>query len=385
MKGLFIGSYPNQMEPVRNIFFKNLIVEMTRQGVDCTVISPVSYTYYKADIFKINDYIEELVDGSDSVHVYHPRMISYSAKKIGSWNTMKLTQLASEKAVLRVCKRLDMGSFDFVYGHFFLGGGLTASAVAQRYGLPAFIAYGECDFVSEVSSKFGNLSKKHVKNVNGIICVSSANYKDMESRSFAKDIPLLLSVNAIDQTKFHKMDKVECRRSLNLPQDEFIVGFVGYLIDRKGPDRVLAACKQINNVKVAFAGKGNMPLEDENIIFKRALTHDEIPMFLNAIDVFVLPTRHEGCCNAIIEAMACGQPVISSDRPFNYDVLTPECSILVDPENIEEIKKAIIDIRSDIELRSSMSKASLLIASNLTIDKRTQSILDFIGQNKKIR
>ena len=207
----------------------------------------------------------------------------------------------------------------------------------------------------------------------------------MESRSFAKDIPLLLSVNAIDQTKFHKMDKVECRRSLNLPQDEFIVGFVGYLIDRKGPDRVLAACKQINNVKVAFAGKGNMPLEDENIIFKRALTHDEIPMFLNAIDVFVLPTRHEGCCNAIIEAMACGQPVISSDRPFNYDVLTPECSILVDPENIEEIKKAIIDIRSDIELRSSMSKASLLIASNLTIDKRTQSILDFIGQNKKIR
>ena len=381
MKGLFIGSYPNQIEPVRNIFFKNLIIEMTRQGIDCTVISPVSYTYYKADTFKINNHVEEPEDGYSSVHVYHPRMISYSAKKFGSWNTMQLTQAASEKSVLRVCKRLDMRDFDFVYGHFFLGGGLTASVVAQRYGLPAFIAYGECDFASEVSSKFGELSRKHVKNVNGIICVSSANYKDMESRAFAQNIPLLLSLNAIDQTKF----KAECRKALNLPQDEFIVGFVGYLIDRKGPNRVLEACKQINNVKVAFAGKGNMPLEGENIIFKRALIHDEIPIFLNSIDVFVLPTRHEGCCNAIIEAMACGQPIISSDRPFNYDVLTSECSILVDPENIEMIKQAIVDVRSNVELRTSMSNASLRIASKLTIDKRAQIILDFIDRNKKLR
>ena len=383
MKALFIGSYPNALEPTRNIFFKKLIFEMARQDVECTVISPVSYTAYRRRISMIKEYDCEMTETGELVEVYRPRMVSYSAKKLFSWNTMHLTQRASQNAVLRVCKKLDMTSFDFVYGHFFLGGGLTASVVAKKYDLPAFIAYGECDFVSEVSSKFGDLSKKNMENVRGIICVSSANFKDMQSRDFAKDIPLMLSLNAVDGSKFYKRDKLECRRALNMPEKDFIVGFAGYFIERKGPDRVLEACNGIDGVKVAFAGKGAIPLEGDNIVFKRALIHDEMPIFMNAIDVFVLPTRHEGCCNAIIEAMSCGQPVISSDRPFNYDVPTPECSRLVDPDDIEAIRAAILEIKSDTALRESMSAASLRITKSLTIDKRATQILEFI--NQKIR
>lgn len=383
MKALFIGSYPNNYEPTKNIFFKKLIYEMARQGVICTVISPVSYTAYRRKISVIKKHDYESTATGELIEVYRPRMISYSAKKLLTWNTMHLTQRASQNAVLRVCKKLDMTSFDFVYGHFFLGGGLTASAVAKKYNLPAFIAYGECDFVSEVSSKFGDLSKKHMENVRGIICVSSANLNDMQSRDFAKDIPLMLSLNAVDSTKFYKRNKLECRRALNMPENDFIVGFAGYFIERKGPDRVLKACNRIEGVKVAFAGRGLIPLEGTNIVFKRALIHDEMPIFMNAIDVFVLPTRHEGCCNAIIEAMSCGQPIISSDRPFNYDILTSECSRLINPDDIEAIKNAILEIKSDSVLRESMSAASLRLTQNLTIDKRVTQILEFIKQ--KIR
>ncbi len=378
MRALFIGSYPNAVEPIRNIFFKKLIYEMAHQGVECTVVSPVSYTYYKGKTVLIDEYLEEKTETGETVQVYHPRMISYSAKKIGRWNTVHLTQRASQNAVLRICRKIDMKKFDFVYGHFFLGGGLTASVVAQKYNLPAYIAYGECDFHSEISSKFGDLTSKHVRNVEGIICVSSANLTDMKQREFSKNIPLFLSLNAIDKTAFYKRDKANCRNLLGLSQDDFIVGFAGYFIERKGPDRVLAACKDIDNVKLAFAGTGNMSLESEKIVFKRELKHHEMPIFLNAVDVFVLPTRNEGCCNAILEAMACGCPIVSSDRPFNYDVLTDENSILVDPDDVEEIKKAVIKIKKDDLLRKKMSTASLNIVSALTIEKRVENILNFI-------
>ncbi len=67
-----------------------------------------------------------------------------------------------------------------------------------------------------------------------------------------------------------------------------------------------------------------------------------IPNYICASDVFVLPTTAEGCCNAIIEAMGCGLPIVSSDRAFNYDILNEENSILVDPESVDEIDNAII-------------------------------------------
>ena len=95
-------------------------------------------------------------------------------------------------------------------------------------------------------------------------------------------------------------------------------------------------------------------------------------------DIFVLPTLHEGCCNAIIEAMACGLPIVSSNLPFNWDVLNDNNSILINPMNIDEIAEAIRILKEDPVKRDAMSKASLETASNLTIDKRVDKIFSFI-------
>ena len=108
------------------------------------------------------------------------------------------------------------------------------------------------------------------------------------------------------------------------------------------------------------------------------MEHDSIPVLLNAADVFVLPTLAEGCCNAIIEAMACGLPVISSDLPFNHDILNITNSILIDPMNINEIRDAIIKVKNDAELRERLSQGAMETAKKLTIEARTDHILAFL-------
>ena len=95
-------------------------------------------------------------------------------------------------------------------------------------------------------------------------------------------------------------------------------------------------------------------------------------------DIFVLPTLNEGCCNAVVEALACGLPVVSSDRPFNYDVLNESNSIMVDPMNVDEIADAIRKLKEDKELRHRLAEGALKMAEELTIDRRAQRILEFM-------
>ena len=110
------------------------------------------------------------------------------------------------------------------------------------------------------------------------------------------------------------------------------------------------------------------------------MEHNEIPVLLNAVDVFVLPTLAEGSCNAIVEAMACGLPVVSSDLPFNDDVLNSKNSIRINPLSIEEIRQAI-NILKDEKKRDELAINALETAKELSIDMRARKILDFISKN----
>ena len=70
--------------------------------------------------------------------------------------------------------------------------------------------------------------------------------------------------------------------------------------------------------------------------------------------------------------------VISSNLPFNWDVLDETNSIMIDPNNIDEIAAAILTLRDNHDQRKALSKGALLKASSLTIDQRAEAIVEFM-------
>ena len=376
-KALFIGHYPNAVEPYLRSFFRGLIHSFAEMGIDCTVVAPVSITHYKNNIIKIPQKTYDFTPNGFRVKVYHPRYLSFSSKKIGLINTGYYSEKAFQQAALRCTLRLK-GIFDFVYGHFFLTGGLAAVRIGRRLRIPSFIAYGECDYNSQVLDDYGAILTKDVDGLTGIISVSTQNTNELEELGIVPNIPILTAPNATDLSLFHNKDKAICREKLNLPQNVFIVGFVGGFIERKGDKRLLKAVNQMEDVYVAFAGKGNTPPTGEKVIFCQSLKHEDICDFLNAVDVFCLPTLSEGSCNAIVEAMACGAPVISSDLPFNDDVLNDNNSIRIDPTSIYEIQIAIEELKENRDKIDELHEASLRTAQEFSISSRAKKILAFI-------
>ena len=177
------------------------------------------------------------------------------------------------------------------------------------------------------------------------------------------------------------------KQNLKIENNDFVISFVGSFVPRKGPDRIAQAIKNLNDphIKVMFIGKPFSGYEYNfdcpGIIHKGALDHELLPQYENCADVFVLPTQKEGCCNAIVEALAMGLPVISSDGPFNDDILDDNNSIRVNPNDVEAITEAIRTLRDAPERRKAMSEYSLSRHSEYTIQGRAKRILFFINKH----
>ena len=214
----------------------------------------------------------------------------------------------------------------------------------------------------------------------GVICVSSKNMEESINMGLTSREKCIVIPKAINSSVFKNMDKEGCRQRLNIRLDAFVVAFVGWFNNRKGVLRVSHAIKSLNDdeIKSIFIGGGEMDPDCEGILFNGSVEHDDIPIYLNAADVFVLPTLQEGCCNAIVEALSCGLPIISSDRAFNWDILDETNSIMVDPEDVGQIACAIEKLKNDNTLRKQLAEGALIKAKDLSISCRAEKIESFI-------
>lgn len=377
---IITDNYPSPQKVVYT-FVDQLVCQFADFGINCIVISPQSITKVIIRGYrKLPYYWERVTLVGNTIKVFTPKYISVSTYKKGIINSASITLKNFISAANGIFKKLHKeNSFDAVYGHFIFPSGITANYISKKYNIPAFFAYGENTNYS-IDYLGVEKTRELLTLIKGVVSVSTANKENLIRQEIVPEDIIGVFPNSIDNQLFYCRDKKEMRKKYDMPEDAFIVAFVGRFIESKGINRLSQALNMIDTdkVKSLFIGDGAVKPNCNGILLQGIQPHNNVPELLSASDIFVLPTLAEGCCNAIIEAMACGLPIISSDQPFNDDILNKENSIRLDVKDVEAIRQAIVLLRDNSELRSKMSKAALVSAESLNIQQRAQNIIGFM-------
>ncbi|WP_071887829.1 glycosyltransferase [Rufibacter sp. DG15C] len=237
------------------------------------------------------------------------------------------------KAGLQLRKHLQNKKYDLIHAHFTLSGW---SAVLGARNTPVVLslmgsdAYGEYIGVNKVkfSSRYFTLLTYLIQPLTTILISKSSN---IEKYVYLKDKSYIVP-NGINKEKF-KPSAEDYRAELGLPQDKKLVLFLGNKTNVR------------KNYPLAKQAVDSLDRPDVELINPFPVTHDQIPKYLNAVDVLVVPSLMEGSPNVIKEAMACNCPIVSTDMGDAKWVLgdTSGCyTSSFDPQDFaEKLKKSL--------------------------------------------
>ena len=183
--------------------------------------------------------------------------------------------------------------------------------------------------------------------------------------------------NGVDIDKYHKVDvkeKNELRKKYKIDNDKIIYISTGSFIKRKHIDETIEGFLKanVNNGMLLLLGNGelfdeikNKYIDNSNIIFIGKT--DKVKEYLQLSDVFVSSSESEGLPNSVLEAIACGLPVILSNIPQHKEIIDELKNIgkCYELGNINELSKIIsdkdilkykVDIEKSIFTMKNMSK-----------------------------
>ena len=213
--------------------------------------------------------------------------------------------------------------------------------------------------------------------------------------------------NGVDTNRFHPVkaeEKAELRDQLGLPGKMKLILFVGHFSWEKGTDLLLNAWKRhvastFPDTGIVFVGSTKPahyevdpalvkdiqqmaePYIGERIFFIER-TH-EIENLYQTADFFVLPSLREGMPNALLEAMSCGLPVIVSRLEGVMDwVVTDDMNgLIVEPENLDDLGKAISQVLKDDNLAESLGlEARKTILEKFTVENIAMKYLELYSE-----
>lgn len=372
------NKYPNKREPNVLVFVQQLVWELADMGHMLSVISPIPINLHPSYLNASRRYIETTENGA-CVDVYRPICFGlgqshYVFGKSPIAVTTKGIEHSANCVIAKMAKKPDA-----IIGHFAAPAGVAAVRLAKKWNSSGYVSFG--DYSTIFIDQYGRDRIARIyKNAAGVIAASTRNKEMLCEAGVIDEKKVRVFPNGYRAERFFPRDRHESRKHFGFPQDAFIAAYVGTFDNRKGIRRLERAISPLQDVFYACAGSGPLTPLNERCLFAERIPHGDLPLFYSAADIFVLPTLEEGCCNAIIEAMACGLPVVSSDKSFNYDTLDETCSILVDPEDTEELSHAIDRLYVDKAYRKKLREGSLSKAENLSLSARAKKIATFLAE-----
>ena len=379
----FTTLYPNAAQPRHGIFVEQRLRRLTESGqVQARVLAPVPWFPFTHPRFGSYATFASVPrhEARHGISISHPRYILLPRV------SMALAPFFLAVAMLPVMRRVirDGYDFDIIDAHYFYPDGVAAAMLGKILNKPVVITARGTDL--NLIPRYW-LPRKMIlwaaRRAAGIITVCRA-LKDVLILLGMPDKAVTVLRNGVDLKLFQPIERDKSRQQLSLTRTTLLS--VGHLIKRKGHDLVIQALTELPDVELLIAGDG----EEEGALkslaqscgvadrvkFLGAIKQEQLKNYYGAVDVLVLASSREGWANVLLEAMACGTPVVASNVWGTPEVVAaPEAGVLMLDRTPASLAQAVRQLLGNYPDRA----ATRRYAERFSWDDTTQGQLKLFG------
>lgn len=325
MRILFIaGLHPVKANPMSAIFITRRMKKLQERGLcfDLFFFSEKTgwFSRFLKNLLNRPSFKEKSPVTVDGIH-YEPLPVA-----IGFWDMAFYERRIGRLLVDAVKEKIDIAQYDLIHAIWAYPHGYIGTLLKQETGIPCVVSVHGSDIHTDpfqnpksVDSVVFALEYADRVLFNNFMLLETAK-KLGYSGSNSSVIP-----NGVDTDLFVPVAREKARADLGLsPLEAQYIGFVGNLKSVKRADRLPdifnEVAKQSGNTRFIVIGDGKMRRKIErkcnaynlDVIFTGRIDQREMPLWMSALDVLILPSRSEGFPNVCIEAQSCGCPVVGS-------------------------------------------------------------------------
>lgn len=363
---LFSTLYPSSVRPVHGMFVETRLRELLKCGnVETQVVAPVPW--FPSTHPRFGNYAKmaatPLFEERNGIKVHHPRY--FLPPKVGQ--NIAPTMLAA--GALSSIRRLIRDGFDFdlIDAHFYYPDGVAASIIARKLGKP-FVCTARGSDINLY--KHAPIPRRYIEQTlqqataNIGVCTDLA--EQMIELGATRQSTHVIR-NGVDLQRFSVVDRKVARESLGLSHEGLLLLSVGNLVELKGHHLIIRMLAEFPDARLIIVGAGPMRSELEQlaaslglanrITFAGQQPNESLKMWFSAADALILASSREGWANVLLEAMACGTPVVATRVNGTPEVVaSPEAGRLADVRDVPHLKQALLDLLHDYPDRANVRR-----------------------------
>jgi len=316
----FTTLYPNAAQPQHGVFVENRLRKLVASGaVEARVLAPVPWFPFASPRFGPYAAFARAprAEVRHGIAIDHPRYPVIP--KLG----MTLTPGFLYHSAARALRGLIAAGerFDLIDAHYFYPDGVAAARLGRAFDLPVAITGRGTDLnlIPHENAAARRMIHNAAMRADGLIVVARA----LKTRLAALGVPearIEVLRNGVDLDLFRPRDRARIRADLGL--DGPVLLSVGNLVALKGHELMIEALARLAGHTLLIAGAG--PEEPRlkalgrrlgvpsRLRFLGRIAHEALPEIYSAADLLVLASSREGWPNVLLEAMACGTPVVAT-------------------------------------------------------------------------